>query len=94
MGGDSADVAFRHYLTGLETLAKIRIISGYHDGKTLDDGYTYFIGIAPNSPQDYYWRRLDQSEQSQKRKTRSPIPILHIHGLAGKNYSTYRQSIS
>jgi hypothetical protein len=67
MDGDSADVAFRHYLTGLETLAKMRIISGYHDGKTLDDGYTYFIGIALNSPQDYYWRRLDQSEQSQKK---------------------------
>ncbi|MEM5506714.1 neuraminidase-like domain-containing protein [Shewanella frigidimarina] len=68
MDGDSADVAFRHYLTGLETLAKMRIISGYHDGKTLDDGYTYFIGIAPNSPQDYYWRRLDQSEQSQNKE--------------------------
>lgn len=82
MGGDSADVAFRHYLTGLETLAKIRIISGYHDGKTLDDGYTYFIGIAPNSPQDYYWRRLDQSEQSQKKEDTVANPYF-AHSWSG-----------
>ena len=82
MGGDSADVAFRHYLTGLETLAKMRIISGYHDGKTLDDGYTYFIGIAPNSPQDYYWRRLNQSEQSQEQKGKDSNPYF-AHSWSG-----------
>ena len=63
---DSAETAFLNYLTGFENLANMDVLSGYHDGQTLDEGYTYFVGNSRSSPQDYYWRRLDQREQDGK----------------------------
>lgn len=61
MSGDTVEDAFLHYLSGFESLANLSIVSGYHDGLSLDDGYTYFIGNSQASPKDFYWRRLDQA---------------------------------
>ncbi|QEK49503.1 hypothetical protein FY167_16410 [Proteus mirabilis] len=62
INSDTIEDAFKTYLTSFEQIANLEVISGYHDGDTLEDGITYFIGRNPADPMSYYWRSADHSK--------------------------------
>lgn len=62
INSDTIEDAFKTYLTSFEQIANLEVISGYHDGDTLEDGITYFIGRNPADPMNYYWRSADHSK--------------------------------
>ncbi|WP_368910966.1 neuraminidase-like domain-containing protein [Proteus vulgaris] len=62
INSDTIDDAFKTYLTSFEQIANLDVISGYHDGVTLEDGYTYFIGCNASEKVSYYWRSADHSK--------------------------------
>lgn len=65
INSDTIEDAFKTYLTSFEQIANLEVISGYHDGDTLEDGITYFIGRNPADPMSYYWRSADHSKIKQ-----------------------------
>ncbi len=62
INSDTIEDAFKTYLTSFEQIANLEVISGYHDGDSLEDGITYFIGRNPADPMSYYWRSADHSK--------------------------------
>lgn len=62
INSDTIDDAFKTYLTSFEQIANLDVISGYHDGVTLKDGKTYFIGCNASEKASYYWRSADHSK--------------------------------
>lgn len=62
INSDTIDDAFKTYLTSFEQIANLEVISGYHDGVTLKEGYTYFIGCNASEKASYYWRSADHSK--------------------------------
>ncbi|MDO5404296.1 MAG: neuraminidase-like domain-containing protein [Proteus sp. (in: enterobacteria)] len=62
INSDTIDDAFKTYLTSFEQIANLDVISGYHDGVTLEDGKTYFIGHNVSEKTSYYWRSADHSK--------------------------------
>ena len=56
------EAAFNRYLSGLEAISNMKLVSGYHDGPSENTGYTYFIGKSNSTDTtDYYWQRLDRT---------------------------------
>lgn len=62
INNDTIEDAFKTYLTSFEQIANLEVISGYHDGDTLDEGITYFIGRNASEKMSYYWRSADHSK--------------------------------
>ncbi|WP_311754123.1 neuraminidase-like domain-containing protein [Proteus columbae] len=62
INSDTIDDAFKTYLTSFEQIANLDVISGYHDGVTLKEGYTYFVGCNASEKANYYWRSADHSK--------------------------------
>jgi hypothetical protein len=61
---ETAEEAFRSYLTEFEHLAEIIPVGGWHDSTAVDTGFTYLLGMMPGSSTEFYWRRLDRSKLS------------------------------
>lgn len=62
INSDTVEDAFKTYLTSFEQIANLKVLSGYHDSVTLDDGITYFIGCDATEKMSYYWRSADHSK--------------------------------
>ncbi|HCR3762833.1 TPA: insecticidal toxin protein, partial [Morganella morganii] len=40
----------------------LKVISGYHDTVSIDEGNTWFVGTSQTEPKKYYWRKADHSK--------------------------------
>lgn len=58
---DTVEDAFKTYLARFETVANLKVISGYHDNVNSDAGKTWFIGRGQEVGGEYYWRNADMS---------------------------------
>ncbi|WP_051690920.1 neuraminidase-like domain-containing protein [Photorhabdus australis] len=64
LNSDTVEDAFMSYLTSLEQVANLQIVSAYHDNINNDQGLTYFIGRSETDAGEYYWRSVDHSKFS------------------------------
>ena len=62
LNSDTLEDSFRQYLTAFEQVADLKVISGYHDTVSIDEGNTWFIGASQTEPKKYYWRKADHSK--------------------------------
>jgi len=62
LSSDTAEEAFKTYMTRFEEIANLDIISGYHDSVSDQNGTTYLIGRSAIG--DYYWRSADINKMS------------------------------
>lgn len=62
LNSDTLEDSFRQYLTAFEQVANLKVISGYHDTVSIDEGNTWFVGTSQTEPKKYYWRKADHSK--------------------------------
>lgn len=62
LNSDTLEDGFRQYLTAFEQVADLKVISGYHDTISIDEGNTWFVGTSQTEPKKYYWRKADHSK--------------------------------
>ncbi|EPS6026819.1 neuraminidase-like domain-containing protein [Morganella morganii] len=62
LNSDTLEDGFRQYLTAFEQVADLKVISGYHDTVSIDEGNTWFVGTSQTEPKKYYWRKADHSK--------------------------------
>nr|WP_141650274.1 neuraminidase-like domain-containing protein [Morganella morganii] len=62
LNSDTLEDGFRQYLTAFEQVADLKVISGYHDTISIDEGNTWFVGSSQTEPKKYYWRKADHSK--------------------------------
>ncbi|MEG0278758.1 MAG: neuraminidase-like domain-containing protein [Morganella sp. (in: enterobacteria)] len=62
LNSDTLEAGFRQYLTAFEQVADLKVISGYHDTVSIDEGNTWFVGTSQTEPKKYYWRKADHSK--------------------------------
>ena len=62
LNSDTLEEGFRQYLTAFEQVANLKVVSGYHDTASIDEGNTWFIGSSQTEPKKYYWRKADHSK--------------------------------
>lgn len=61
---DTVGDAFHAYLSGFEEVANLKVVSGYHDNLSIDEGKTYFIGESQSEPREFYWRSVDEGKRA------------------------------
>lgn len=62
INSDTAQQAVMNYLNKFEQVANLTIVSGYLDGTDQTSGLYYFLGKSIGSPEQYYWRSFDMSQ--------------------------------
>ena len=74
---ESAEFAYRKYVTGLTELAKLRIVGSYYDG---DMDMYYLFGRTHTNPYHYYYRTL--------MRKRNPLPQrIPTYGETGSRWN-------
>lgn len=64
---DSVENGLKGYLTEFEEVANLKVLSGYHDSVTQNQGKLWLLGCSQTEPRKYYWRTLDLNKNSKGR---------------------------